>query len=44
MPPIADPVIVGDGDIGQCGAQQAATAALISNLPGVTVFTTGDNA
>lgn len=37
-------VLVGAGDIGQCGSPgPAATAALLDNIPG-TVFTAGDNA
>ena len=36
-------VFVGAGDIADCGADAAATAALLDNIPG-TVFTAGDNA
>lgn len=42
--PSADPVLVGAGDIGDCGSDNdAATAALVDRIPG-TVFTAGDNA
>ncbi len=42
--PTGDPVLVGAGDIGQCGADgDADTAALLDGIPG-TVFTAGDNA
>lgn len=41
--PVADPVLVGAGDIAHCSsAGDEATANLIDSLPG-TVFTTGDN-
>ena len=40
----ADEVVVGAGDIGQCGGVQAqATSTLLDHIPG-TVFTFGDNA
>ena len=42
----ADPVLVGAGDIAECGSRHwadEATADLIDKIPG-TVFTTGDNA
>jgi PKD repeat protein len=39
-----DPVLVGAGDIADCGlTNDEATAALVANIPG-TVFTAGDNA
>lgn len=39
-----DPVLVGAGDIADCGlTSDEATAALVANIPG-TVFTAGDNA
>ncbi len=39
-----DPVLVGAGDIADCGLpSDEATAALVANIPG-TVFTAGDNA
>ena len=42
--PAGDPVLVGAGDIGDCGSPgDEATAELLDTLPG-TVFTTGDNA
>jgi hypothetical protein len=41
---VAPPVLVGAGDIGDCGSiGPGATAALINNIPGV-VFAAGDNA
>ena len=45
LPPLADaPVLVGAGDIGDCGSDgDEATAALLDDIPG-TVFTAGDNA
>jgi len=42
LPP-ADPVLVGAGDIADCDAGAAATAALVDSIRG-TVFTAGDNA
>ena len=42
--PTGDPVLVGAGDIGQCGSDgDEETAALLDGIPG-TVFTAGDNA
>jgi len=41
--PTGDPVLVGAGDIGQCGSDgDENTAALLDGIPG-TVFTAGDN-
>lgn len=43
-PPTVDPVLVGAGDIGDCGSGgDDATAALLDGIEG-TVFTAGDNA
>ncbi len=44
-PPAAagDPVLVGAGDIGECGSGPKGTADLLDLIPG-TVFTAGDNA
>ena len=43
-PPSGDPVLVGAGDIGDCGSDgDDATAALLDGIAG-TVFTAGDNA
>ena len=39
----ADPVLVGAGDIADCGSGSEATAAVLDGLAG-TVFTAGDNA
>ena len=39
----ADPVLVGAGDIADCGSASEATATLLDGLAG-TVFTAGDNA
>ena len=39
----ADPVLVGAGDIADCGSPSRATATLLDGLAG-TVFTAGDNA
>jgi hypothetical protein len=42
--PLADPVLVGAGDIADCGlTDDSATAALVDAIPGA-VFTAGDNA
>jgi hypothetical protein len=42
--PAADAVLVGAGDIADCGLEDdSATAALVDSIPG-TVFTAGDNA
>ena len=42
-PPITEAVLVGAGDIAECGQQGAVrTAALLDEIPG-TVFTAGDN-
>jgi len=45
-PSRSDPVLVGAGDIADCGmtARDEETAQLIDRLPGATVFTLGDNA
>jgi hypothetical protein len=44
LPASGDPVLVGAGDIADCGLQDdSATAALIEGIPG-NVFTAGDNA
>jgi hypothetical protein len=44
QPVEGDPVLVGAGDIADCGrTQDTATAALVSALPGAAVFTAGDN-
>ena len=44
MTEAGDPVLVGAGDIAECGREQdEATAALLDEVPG-TVFTLGDNA
>ena len=40
-----DPVLVGAGDIADCGLDDdSATAKLIESIPGAAVFTAGDNA
>lgn len=42
---VADPVLVGAGDIASCSTSgDETTAALLDGLPGATVYTTGDNA
>ena len=43
--PLESVVLVGAGDIADCGrTQDESTAALIDQFPGATVYTTGDNA
>ncbi len=43
--PLESVVLVGAGDIAYCGRNEdEATAALIDQFPGATVYTTGDNA